>query len=137
MAEAAGRLDDQAMRAIAAYYEQMPAAALPRPVDQGAVARGAAIARKGIPERDVPACVECHGPTDVPKNPAYPRLAGQPARYLRLQLDLLKERRRGGSAHVDLMHEVVDRLRPSDIQDVVAYYSSLGDRLDAEPAAAP
>jgi cytochrome c553 len=126
MAEVAAGLDEDAMRAIATYYEQLPAMELAGPSDQASVSRGAAIAAKGIPERDVPACVECHGPTDVPKNPAYPRLAGQHARYLRLQLELLKQRRRGGSAHVNLMHEVAGRLQPSDIEDVVRYYAALG-----------
>jgi cytochrome c553 len=125
------------MRAIASYYEQLPAAVPARPADSAAVSRGAAIAEKGIPERDIPACIECHGPADVSKNPAYPRLAGQHARYLRLQLDLLKQRRRGGSAHVNLMHEVVDRLRTSHMQDVALYFSSLGKRPDGAPAQSP
>jgi cytochrome c553 len=137
VAEVAVRLDDDSRRAIATYYEQLPGGAPASSADAASVSRGALIAAKGIPERDVPACVECHGPTDVPKNPAYPRLAGQPARYLRLQLDLLKERRRGGSAHVNLMHEVVDRLRPSDMQAVVDYYSSLGSEPSGQAAPSP
>ena len=67
----------------------------PRPRRRQA-ARGGYRAR-GAPDRDIPACVECHGPTAQPKNRAYPRLAGQHLRYLTSQLKLLKERRRGGS----------------------------------------
>lgn len=125
MADIAGRLDDEAMRAIAMYYERLPPViAAPSP-DSAAVSRGAALAETGSPERDIPACVECHGPASVPKNPAYPRLAGQHVRYLQLQLDLLKERRRGGSPHVNLMHAVIDHLSVSDMQDVAHYYSAL------------
>lgn len=132
MAEVASRLDDEAMRQIAAYYERLPVRATTSTADTAARSRGATIATMGIPERDIPACVECHGPTAVPKNPAYPRLAGQHARYLRLQLALLKERRRGGSPNVNLMHEVIDRLSMADMLDVTHYYSLLSPQLSTQ-----
>jgi cytochrome c553 len=123
MSGIAANLDDEAMRTVAAYYADL----LPRAgerSDEPSVARGAAIASRGVPDRDIPACVECHGPTDRPKNPAYPRLAGQHVRYLTQQLQLLQQRRRGGSANVTLMHVFVDRLRPDEIRDVTLYYGS-------------
>jgi cytochrome c553 len=40
------------------------------------------------------------------------------------QLDLLKQRRRGGSPRVNLMHAVVDRLDSRDIQDVARYFAA-------------
>ena len=54
------------------------------------IARGGAIASGGIPDRDIPACAECHGPTSLPKNPTYPKLASQHVRYLRSQLAQLQ-----------------------------------------------
>lgn len=123
MSAVAATLDDEAMRTVAAYYAGLP----PRGgdgSDEPSVARGAAIASRGVPERDIPACVECHGPTDRPKNPAYPRLAGQHVGYLAQQLQLLQQRRRGGSPRVTLMHVFVDRLRADDIRDVTRYYAS-------------
>ena len=127
MSEIAARLDAAEIQEIAGYYEQL-ASRMPTPSrDSSALARGGTIATGGVPDRRIPACVECHGPADVPKNPGYPRLAGQHARYVRQQLELLKQRRRGGSARVNLMHAVVDHLDVTDIQDVALYYASTGD----------
>jgi cytochrome c553 len=78
-----------------------------------------------VPERDIPDCIECHGPADGPKNPTYPRLTGQHVSYLVQQLQLLQERRRGGSSNVDLMNAFVQRLQPSEIRDVTLYYGSV------------
>ena len=124
MSEIAVRLNDGEMRAIAAFYEQLPGR-VPATSDSAAASAGMSIANGGVPERDIPACVECHGPSATPRNPAYPKLAGQHARYLVQQLDLLKQRRRGGSPRVNLMHAVVDRLQPADIQGVARYYAAL------------
>jgi cytochrome c553/cytochrome c5 len=125
MSTVAANLSDEAMREVAAYYEQLPPRSTAPPPDQAAAARGAAIAARGIPERDVPSCADCHGPSDVPRNRAYPIIARQPARYLALQLELLKARRRGGSAHLNLMQVFVDRLSSEQIRDVTFYYASL------------
>jgi cytochrome c553 len=124
MSGLAASLDDDAMRGAAEYYAGLAPRQGLQPDDPSAVARGAAIASRGVPERDIPACVECHGPTDRPKNPAYPRLVGQHVNYLRQQLHLLQKRHRGGSANVTLMHVFVDRLRQDEIRDVAFYYSS-------------
>jgi cytochrome c553 len=129
MSEVAARLPDAEMRDIASYYQQLPGRAATPATDMDAISRGATVATRGIAERNIPACGECHGPSEIPRNPAYPRLAGQHARYLVQQLTLLKERRRGGSPRVNLMHEVADRLGASDIVDVARYFASLG----AEP----
>ena len=124
MTEIASRLDEAEIREIAAYYEQLSARIAAPAGDAAAFGRGETIATKGVPNRDIPACVECHGSADVPRNPAYPRLAGQHSRYLMQQLELLKQRRRGGSPRVNLMHAVVDHLDATDIRDVSLYYAS-------------
>jgi cytochrome c553 len=126
MGEIATRLGDQDMRDISTYFEGLPSRVDPEPSGDGAsIGRGRTIATQGIPERDIPACAECHGPTALPKNPAYPKLAGQHMRYLTSQLVLLQERRRGGTPHVNLMHTFVNRLRQNDVQDVARYYATL------------
>jgi cytochrome c553 len=127
MGAIAANLSDEARRAAAAYYAGLPSRRSEgsEAADEGAIERGASIASHGVPERDIPACVECHGPTSAPKNPAYPRLAGQHARYLAEQLRLLQNRHRGGSPNVTLMHAFVNRLRPEEISEVTLYYSTL------------
>ena len=125
MSEVAGRLTDADMRAVASYYERLPSRIVITPPDAPVRSRGDRLATSGDPERNIPACVECHGPSEVPKNPAYPRLAGQHAGYLMRQLELLKARHRGGTPRVNLMHAVADRLEPQDMHEVARYYASL------------
>jgi cytochrome c553/cytochrome c5 len=137
MGEIAARLSEGEMREIAAYYERLPFRSADAIGDRAAFERGRAIAEAGIPDRDVPVCVECHGPTTHPKNRAYPRLTAQHARYLTSQLFLLRERRRGGTANVDLMHVFVNRLRDEEIRDVASYFASLPAAGDPVPVSAP
>jgi cytochrome c553 len=135
MEEVAAELGNDVMRDIAIYYERLAARRSDQTtVDASAAARGKMIATTGVPDRDIPACAECHGPTAQPKNPAYPKLSAQHVRYLTWQLTLLKERRRGGSPHVNLMHVFVDRLRPGEIRDVTEYYAALPGSADGATA---
>lgn len=90
-----------------------------------AIARGARLAREGAAARRVASCVECHGPGSAPRNALYPRLAGQPAAYIELQLSLVQHGTRGGTPYAGIMATVADRLQPSDIRDLAAYYASL------------
>ena len=92
----------------------------------GAVERGEELARRGLPERKIPSCVACHGPTEHTRNPAYPLLAGQYGRYLLDQLRLFGARRRGGSELAHLMHTAVRGLTETQMEDLAAYYASLG-----------
>ncbi len=81
----------------------------------------------------MPRCVECHGPAATKRNDAYPRLAGQFAPYLELQLQLFAEQRRGGSAFAHLMQEVAPRLTPDQRRDAAAWYASLPPADPPEP----
>jgi cytochrome c553 len=132
MSAVAATLSDQTMRDVAAYYEALPPRAGDRAADPSRSRRGEEISALGIPDRDVPSCADCHGPGEAPRNAAYPRLAGQHARYLALQLELFTQGRRGGSAYANLMHVFVGRLSPEDIAEVTLYYGS----LRGEPAVA-
>ena len=126
MGPSAAALPPESVAAISEYYAGLGASAIASPqagLGQPTT-RGEAIAMRGVPDRDIPACVECHGPTATPRNPAYPVLGGQYADYLVLQLELLKDRRRGGSPYVRLMHAFVDRLTPDQIRQVTQYFAS-------------
>lgn len=124
MSGIAANLSEDEMRTVATYYAALPPRVGEPSDDSVRRARGSTIASRGIPERDIPACVECHGPTDRPKNPAYPQLAGQHAPYLAQQLRLLQQRHRGGSPNATLMQVFVDRLGQDEIADVARYYAS-------------
>ena len=87
--------------------------------------RGAVLARHGDPDRKIPACNACHGGGAGHRNPMYPGLAGQPADYLSMQLELFRERSRGGTDHAPLMHSASKRLTDRDIRDLAGYYAAL------------
>lgn len=119
-------LGDEESEAAAQYYASLPPPPAQPVVNPEAVERGSVLAREGNPRRHVPACAECHLPAGRRVNDAYPLLAGQPARYLALQLRLMQARRRGGSEYIKLMHEFVDELDEGDIVDAAAFFASRG-----------
>ncbi|HTV19008.1 MAG TPA: c-type cytochrome [Polyangiaceae bacterium] len=135
MQPSAAALPADEMREVAAYYSRLPArrarinvdaraGAAPIP-DADALERGRSIAERGVPERRIPSCSQCHGPRPGPISAAVPALAGQHADYLVLQLQLLHDEHRGGTERVHLMDEVAPRLTPEQMQDVAKYYESL------------
>jgi cytochrome c553 len=131
----AAGLADEAMREVARYYAGLsqPAPA-PAAGASGAIARGEAIALRGIPARLVPACADCHGPGPALGNPAYPALRGQHADYLALQLELFKKRNRGGTDYAHVMQLAAEGLSAEEMRDVARYYESLGPaRVAASP----
>jgi cytochrome c553 len=132
----AAALSDATIADVSRYYASVSpvsgsvsSAAAPRDLTvssarAASVERGGDIVSRGVPARDIPACAECHLPGVVSRNPAYPILSGQEAAYLRQQLQLLQAERRGGTPYVRLMRAFVDRLTPSEIDDVAAYFAS-------------
>ena len=130
MEPVAGALTRDEIVQISDYYSRLPRPAVPSAIaarETSAVdrQRGELIATEGIRAQRVPACIECHGPGARRGKPQYPRLAGQPAAYLELQLTLFREDRRGGSDHAHLMKPIATRLKPDQARDVASYFSSL------------
>ncbi len=66
------------------------------------------------------ACAACHGADGNSKDPQFPILAGQTARYIYLQLRDIKEGRR----KVEPMRPFVEKLTREDMFDLAAYFSS-------------
>lgn len=138
----AAALPAQELRDLAAYYSRLPARSgrtatrdVARTVQHGEsaaelVGRGRTIAHEGLLERRVPACADCHGPGPARRSAPAPRLAGQYAEYLQLQLQLFSARTRGGSPHAALMDEVAPRLTHDQMRAVAAYYESLEPSRD-------
>lgn len=129
MQTAAADLPNSAIGKLARYY-----ASLPRPAAQGersdpaAVARGEVIARNGVPSRNVPPCLGCHGAEAAPE---YPRLAGQPVRYLEGQLAVWRAGLNDRSVTGKIMAPIARRLSEADAQDVAAYFASLAVAREA------
>ena len=125
MQHAASALSDSDIERLAAHYGRArTVAAQPEP-QTGEARRGRAIAL-GLPEGDAapPACAACHGPWTQALPAENPVLFGQHRAYLREQLRLFRQGRRGGGARADLMHKVVPALHDDDIEALAAYYGA-------------
>lgn len=135
MGPVAAGLTVEEMGELARYYSGLAkrSSSLSIPESASAIERGRSIAHEGIPSQRVPACVACHGPARIRRNPVYPTLAGQYADYLVLQLELFKNESRGGTAHAHLMRVVAPHLTPEQMRDVALYYAALEPTSDLPP----
>ncbi|AZE89463.1 c-type cytochrome [Pseudomonas orientalis] len=88
------------------------------------------LALQGAWERQIPACVSCHGPAGVGVGDAFPPLAGQPAAYLVAQLNAWQNGTRRNDPN-DLMGHIAKALTPDEVQGVAHYFASLP--LEAKP----
>lgn len=93
---------------------------------------GEALATHGDPARKLPPCIKCHGPKQAPRYPVYPRLAGQYAEYLELQLTLFKEGRRGGTEYAEIMKLVASHgLTEEEMKEVARYFASMASSVES------
>ncbi|WP_226781662.1 c-type cytochrome [Oceaniglobus trochenteri] len=126
MAQAAREVPPETMGDLARWFAAQPVAPIP-PQDMPAdlVERGRALVHADTGDPDVPACRACHGPDRSERSAFFPNLAGLPAPYLRTQLGLWRDGRRGGGPQAGLMRKAARHLDDSDIAALVAYYASL------------
>jgi len=119
MWNAAGKLDDPLIDALATYYAAQPP---PRPTPAAAslAAKGQSLYENGVPSRNVAGCAGCHG-AKAEGNGVFPRLAGQRADYVVRQLSLIQRYLR----NVGIMHSTVEVLSDDDFAALAAYLQSL------------
>jgi cytochrome c553 len=128
MQPSAAALPDEELAEVAEYYSRQPRRAVRDsggPGDPAAIERGRQIASAGVPDRRVPACKGCHGPSPDQPELVAPILAGQYAEYLELMLRLFNEKRRGGGERAHVMDAVGTRLSHEQMHDAALYYASL------------
>jgi len=93
-------------------------AALSSSISFTAVAAGDAAAGKG----KTATCAACHGAEGISTNDIWPNLAGQKTGYLVAQLKAFRDGQRANP----MMAPMAAALSDADIDDLAAYYSSLG-----------
>lgn len=125
MVSMAATLSEQDMRDLAAYYSVQPLA--PKGADPELVVRGEEIYRGGIPARDVPACMACHGPAGSGNYLAgYPRVAGQHSAYLLTTMrHYAAGERRSDARYNQMMRNVAELLLEDEMRAVVGYLQGL------------
>lgn len=122
-------LSDQDLADIAAYYDSMPRSV--EKADPNLVDTGRRIYRAGIAERNVSACLACHGPRGGGNGPAgWPAIGGQHAEYVASQLKAYRlgyesdeGRVTGGESKI--MRSQAFGLTDIEIEALAAYISGL------------
>ena len=114
----ASRLSDEDIKNLANYFSAQTPVLPVKVADTAAYERGKKIFTTGIPAKNVPACMDCHGERGE-GNDTTPRLGGQHEAYLIRQLNVFYNKRQRPDATA--MHEVVKGLTKDDI-NAIAYY---------------
>lgn len=123
MQQAASGLSEALMLRLATFYAGLPAPRKPRDsrIDPERILRGRQIAEAGDARAEVPACNSCHAAGSAP---LFPKLAGQPQRYLEGQLKTWQAGLNDRSATGAIMAPIARRLNATQIADVAAYFAS-------------
>jgi cytochrome c553 len=119
----AAMLTDQDIRDVAAYFSMQSLA--PKGADPKLVTRGQEIYRGGIPERGIPACIGCHGPSGHGNYlAAYPRIGGQNAQYVLTTLKAYADGSRKSDPN-QMMRNIASQLLEDEMQAVASYVQGL------------
>ncbi len=86
--------------------------------------QGQDIARQGVPDKGVPACMTCHGALGEGDAELGPRLAGQNSRYIQQQFTAYASKTRL-TAQAEVMQSVVAELSADEIEAIAYYYQQL------------
>lgn len=117
-------LSDAEVTDVAAYFAAQRPVASKIFSDEALVARGARLALSGLWDKDIPACVSCHGPAGRGVGSHFPALAGQHANYIAKQIDAWRNATRANDPQA-LMKGIAMRMPKDDIAAVSAYFASL------------
>ena len=130
---------DAYLRDMARFFaeQQVPyPPPVPATMSPAQVARARLLVLEGDPQRQVPACVACHGAALMGALPATPGLLGLPRDYLNAQLGAWRTGMRQAHAP-DCMGQIARRLAPEDIAALSAWLSSQAVPAGAGWASAP
>lgn len=117
------KLTDEQIAGLAKYYAGLPPAhGAPGP-DAARRTAGAAIFTGGVPAKNIPPCLTCHGDKGQ-GNATFPRLAGQHADYVEKQLVVFQRTNQRPTGAV--MKTIAHELSGDDIRNVAAYVQSIG-----------
>jgi cytochrome c553 len=112
-------LTDEQIEALAQYFSSQPPASGTPSRDPALAEKGKMIYENGVPERDILACLPCHGPNAEGVR-TFPRLAGQHRDYLVTQLQQFHSQRRES----EIMQHFIPNITGDEIAAVAEYLAS-------------
>jgi thiosulfate dehydrogenase len=137
MATMAVNLTEREIAAVSAYYAGLPVPPPPAQPPAGKAAKSATdlVQWGDWTGRGLPACRQCHAPGGNGIGSTFPGIAAQQASYIKAQLQAWQAGTRSNDP-LGLMKAVADKLTPSEIDAVAAYYAAKpgGAPTLAEPA---
>ena len=129
----ASMLNDETIDFMARSFAAYPAPPLKTADELSALAetdlgfrKGQAISQDGLPEKDVPACVSCHGEMGEGIADIGPHLAGQNSLYIQQQLKAYANQVRS-TEQAEIMQPIAVGLSDDEIEAVAHYYEHLVD----------
>lgn len=123
MAPMAAPLSEQDMKDLAVYFAGLPIKL--EAADPEKAELGERIYRAGLPEKNVPACMGCHGPSGAGNAPAkFPALSGQHPEYIAKTLKDFQSGTRSNDPG-GMMRDTVARMSEREIAAVAEYVSGL------------
>lgn len=125
MTSQAMMLSEQDMADLAVYFESLPGPAQ-AVADEDLINKAEALYRGGESEKQVAACMACHGPSGA-GNPAaaYPALNGQHAAYTAKQLRDYASGERVSDGKTRIMRDIAGKLGEDEIVALASYVQGL------------
>jgi cytochrome c553 len=123
MSSMAANLNDEDIKHLVVYYASQT-------IDQGSTPEeylelGQKLYRQGNKETGVPACAACHGPAgDGNPAAAWPRIAGQHAKYVEEQLKAYRQGDRANDPN-RMMRDVAKKMTDEEITAIAHYVAGL------------
>ena len=129
----ASALSEEEREALARHYSGLAPSAASEPAAGDELdPLGESIALRGRWDRQVPACVACHGPRGVGVGTHFPPLAGQPSGYIAAQLHAWKDGQRRNDP-MGMMQHVASELGDAEIQAVAGWFAAQAASLERLP----
>lgn len=129
-------LPDEYLQRMAHYYaEAREPFEQPGPptVSQAVLMRGQTLVTKGNPERNIPACVTCHGPNLSGREPGIPGLVGLRPSYISAQLGGWRYGTRT-AIEPDCMQLIAARMTEEDVAAAAAWLAAMPIPANSEPS---
>ncbi|WOI56542.1 c-type cytochrome [Palleronia sp. LCG004] len=124
MHQAALRLEEPEINALSAFIGSLDPLVrdAPEPVSDD-VNLGAQLARRGLEEADIPACLTCHGEDTTSALSQIPRLHGQNANYLVERLAYFKNAHAGDVTPYSPMPMIASRMTDDQLRAAAAWFA--------------
>ena len=124
----AEKLSEDEIRSLAVYFGEGITLPTPQPDEPFAtgeeIARGQQIAENGIPDKNIPACLTCHGAEPTSKLQLTAHLNGLAGEYIKSRLQHLGSQTNDDLYSLSPMHNIARDMDVDERHDVAAWFAA-------------